>query len=80
MATRTITIELDAYRRLKRVKKDGESLSQTIKRVIQEPIDFGRWMAAIEKDPLSKEAIEAVEAVVSQRRAARNRGRVRGTS
>jgi predicted CopG family antitoxin len=57
-----------AYHRLKRVKRDRESLSQTIKRVVPKPIDFKRWMASIEKDPLSDQAVKAVEAVVSQRR------------
>jgi predicted CopG family antitoxin len=73
MATKTITIDVEAYRRLKNVKRIGESFSQTIKRVVHEPIDFKEWMASIEKDSLSKRATEAVEAVVARRRDLRNR-------
>jgi predicted CopG family antitoxin len=80
VATKTISIDTEAYRRLKSVKQKNESFSQTIKRVVQQPIDFERWMALIGKDPLSDEAIEAVEAVISQRRIPRNRRRLRGAS
>jgi predicted CopG family antitoxin len=80
MATKTISIDTDAYRRLKNVKKEGESFSEVIKRVVQAPIDFERWMKSIESDPLSDEAIEAVEAVVAARRHPRNRRRPRGNA
>jgi predicted CopG family antitoxin len=65
---RTIRIDTEAYRRLQHVRRKGESFSQTIKRVVHEPIDFEKWIASIEKDPLSDRAVEAVEAVVSARR------------
>jgi predicted CopG family antitoxin len=80
MATKTITIDTEAYRRLKGVKQNGESFSQTIKRVIHEPIDFKQWMISIEKDPLSDRAVEAVEAAVAGRREGRNRRRSRGAA
>ncbi len=75
MATKTISIDVAAYQRLKSVQKDNESFSQTIKRVIRKPIDFEQWLAEIEKDPLSEDAVRAVERTVAQRRARRNRGR-----
>jgi predicted CopG family antitoxin len=78
--TKTISIDMEAYRRLKSIKQKNESFSQAIKRVVQRPIDFEKWMASIEKDPLSEEAVEAVEAVISQRRMPRNRRRPRGTA
>jgi predicted CopG family antitoxin len=80
MATKTITIDTEAYRRLKNVKQNGESFSQTIKRVVQEPIDFKEWMRSIEKDPLSNRAVEAVEQAIAGRRDRRNRRRSRGAA
>jgi predicted CopG family antitoxin len=80
MATKTISIDTEAYRRLKQVKQNGESFSQTIKRVVHEPIDFKQWMTSLEKDPLSDRAVKAVEAVVSGRRNRRNRGRIGGAA
>jgi predicted CopG family antitoxin len=80
MATKTISIDTEAYRRLKHVKQNGESFSQTIKRVVHEPIDFKQWMKSIEQDPLSDDAAEAIEAVVSGRRKRPNRSRFLGPS
>jgi predicted CopG family antitoxin len=39
MATKKITIDMEAYRRLKAVQQTDESFSQTIKRVVPKPID-----------------------------------------
>jgi predicted CopG family antitoxin len=72
MATKTISVDIEAYERLKSVQKEHESFSQTIKRVVRKPFDHGAWLAAIEKDPLSDEAVSAVEEVIAQRRAPRN--------
>jgi len=77
MATKTITIDVEAYRRLKSVKQENESFSQTIKRVVHKPVSVREWLASLEKDPLSDRAVEAVERVVAQRRNRRNRTRRR---
>jgi predicted CopG family antitoxin len=78
MATKTSSVDVEAYERLKSVQKDNESFSQTIKRVIRKPIDFDQWLKSIEKSPLSDEAVEAVEQVISQRRDPQNGGPRRG--
>jgi predicted CopG family antitoxin len=73
MAAKTISIDLEAYRRLKWVRRQNESFSQTIKRLIRPPIDFDEWMASIKKNPLSDEAVKAVEAIVFLRSGRRKR-------
>ena len=73
MATKTISVDLEAYRRLKSVQKENESFSQTIKRVVRKPVDLEALFARLAKDPLSAEAVEAVEQQIAQRRSVRNR-------
>jgi len=73
MGTKNITIDLEAYKRLKAHKRDDESLSQTIKRLVKPPFDLDAYIERIQKDPISKEAAEAVEEQVRLRRAPRKR-------
>ena len=61
MATKTISIDLEAYDRLKAHKRENESFSQTIKRLVRPPIDLDEYFRRIEGNPMSKEAVEAVE-------------------
>ena len=61
MATKIITIDVDAYERLNRVQKPHESFSQTIKRVIRKPTDLKAWFAAMDRAPMSREAVATVE-------------------
>ena len=60
MATKTIRIHVDAYKRLKSVQKPAESFSQTIKRVVRKPVDLEAWFAAMDRAPLSKQAATAI--------------------
>jgi predicted CopG family antitoxin len=48
MATKTISIDLEAYDRLCAVRKQEESFSQAIKRVIRKPISPDEWFAKID--------------------------------
>ena len=67
MATKTITIDLEAYRRLKGAKKEGESFSQAIKRIVRPPVDLRAWLAKIDRNPMSDPAMEAVERAIEAR-------------
>ena len=67
MATKTISIDLEAYRRLKNVQKPHESFSQTIKRVVPKRIDLDAWFASMDRKPLSARAGEAIEEQVKKR-------------
>ncbi len=73
MAVKTITIDLEAYERLKNAKRPEESFSQAIKRLVRPPFDFDAWMKKIRSDPLSPEAVEAIEQVIKNRRHPSNR-------
>ncbi|MBI4862264.1 MAG: hypothetical protein HY815_18700 [Candidatus Riflebacteria bacterium] len=67
MATKTISIDLEAYRRLARARSGDESFSRVIKRVVRPPFDLEAYLSRIDAQPMSPEAIEAIEAQVSQR-------------
>jgi predicted CopG family antitoxin len=68
MAVKTITIDVEAYSRLKAVQKPDESFSQTIKRVVRKPFDVDAWLKKLEEIRLSDEAVEAIERKVANRR------------
>ena len=67
MATKTITLDLQAYQRLKAVQRDSESFSQTIKRTIPPPLDLEAYRRRLRARSLSEKAAEAIEEHVRQR-------------
>jgi predicted CopG family antitoxin len=72
VATKTISIDTEAYGRLKARKAEGESFSETIKRLVPKPFDVEKWLGSMAADPVGEEFVAAVEETVAQRRAPQN--------
>ena len=75
MATKTITIDLEAYNRLKAVRRDHESFSQIIKRVVRARLDVDAYMARLDENPMSRNATAAIEEHLRRRHAPSERTR-----
>lgn len=75
MATKTIAIDLDAYKRLKTAKRRDESFSQVIKRVVPRPFDVDEWLARVKRNGISDDAARAIEERVEARRRPSRRDR-----
>ena len=75
MATKTISIDLEAYDRLKGLKRANESFSQALKRVLPARFDMKKWIAEVRQIELSRPALEAIEEQVRNRRRPSSRPR-----
>ncbi|OGV73417.1 MAG: hypothetical protein A3K19_10960 [Lentisphaerae bacterium RIFOXYB12_FULL_65_16] len=62
MATKTISIDLEAYERLRRARMGDESFSRVIKRVVRPAIDLSSYFAKLDRHPLGDAARDAVAA------------------
>jgi predicted CopG family antitoxin len=72
-ATKTISIDIEAYERLRSARHDKESFSQTIKRVVKPPFDYEAFRKRLEGLSLSEKAAEAIEEQIRNRRRPSNR-------
>jgi len=81
MATKTISIDIEAYDRLCAVRKPEESFSQAIKRVIRKPISADEWFAKINAHaPLSDAEVEIYLASIGDKGPSSFSGKVNGNS
>ena len=69
MAVKTITIDLEAYDALARLKKPGQWFSQVIKAHFGPRKTAGSFRRALRETAVSASTIDAVDAVVKTRRA-----------
>jgi predicted CopG family antitoxin len=67
VATKTISIDLEAYKRLKGVKRPEESFSEAIKRLVRPIPDIERILAALSSNGFSDKTAKAVEDIVNTR-------------
>ena len=80
MATKTISIDVEAYKRLKSVQRDNESFSQVIKRVVRKPLSTDD-LAALFDDlgkSLSEDSFAAIEDAIAWRNNPIDRERMNG--
>jgi predicted CopG family antitoxin len=68
MAVKTITIDLEAYEKLSREKREGESFSQVIKRILASRNRTARaLLQALEGVSLSDQTLDSITRVVQSR-------------
>lgn len=68
MAVKTITIDMEAYNTLSRHKRAGQSFSQVIKAHFGPQPTAGRLLERIKSTRLPADALEAMDAVVRDRK------------
>jgi predicted CopG family antitoxin len=68
VAVKTITIDMEAYEKLAREKKDGESFSQVIKRILgARRMTAEKLLANAKSLSVSEDALNRMEEIVKER-------------
>ena len=67
MATKTISIDLEAYDRLTGARLGNESFSRVIKRTIRPGIDLKTYLSNLDRHPLGEDALMAIDKHERQR-------------
>ena len=75
MSTKTISIDLEAYRRLRAARRDAESLSRVIKRVVRPRFEVAAYLDGLDAAPMGATAVKAAEEQVAARSDASSRDR-----
>jgi predicted CopG family antitoxin len=68
MAVKTITLDLDAYETLRRLKREGQSFSEVVKERLGSRSTARDLLEAVRGAPLAEETLDAIERQVSERR------------
>jgi len=68
MAVKTITIDMEAYELLSQGKREGESFSDVIKARFGPQPTAGRFLARVKSVRISRDALDAMERQVRERR------------
>ncbi len=74
MATRTITVDAEAYNRLRKARRPKESFSETIKRFVRVPPDLDALMREAGQHAFGEHLVSAVGQIVADRRRGSRRG------
>lgn len=68
MAVKTITIDMDAYERLSRLKRKGQSFSQVIKELTPPAVSTGGdLLKALDAIEVSETTLDALDQIVEDR-------------